>query len=141
MILTYNFSETLFDHNGNPEYFGDEFELEVDPLGDGIYDELSDKQREEAVREVFDSIMTDKQLADMKKSFREEDFPDIKTIEDVMQYHLDEENKDEALSLISEYEEDLMENLDWFRKFVYEYYEEEAEEEYEESRYPSLHTL
>ena len=124
MILTYNYG-------GDTDIYGEDSEYDVDPLKDGVYGQMLQDEREEMIHIIFDEILTDKEKAEIKASFGEDDFPEIKTMEDVVKWYTDKENSKEADELISEYEEDLMEDSDWFSHYVYAQYEEEARDAYE----------
>lgn len=124
MTLTYNYG-------GDMDIYGEDFEYDVDPLNDGVYGQMLQDEREEMIHIIFDEILTDKEKEEIKASFGEDDFPEIKTTDDVVKWYTAKENSKEADELISEYEEDLMEDSDWFHDYVYAQYEEEARDAYE----------
>lgn len=125
MILVYNYG-------GDMDIYGEDFEYDVDPLKDGVYSQMPHDKREEMIHIIFDEILTDKEREEIKSSFHEEDFPEIRTVDDVLKWYTDKENSKEADELISEYEDDLMEHSDWFHDYVYAQYEEEARDAHEE---------
>lgn len=113
MILYYPFPE------------GEEFEYDADTLK--MYREMDDKTFYSLLETVFEDYV--ESLAEYKDVF-----PEAKTEEELKSVLRDDKNKESAIELIMDYENELYFNDSDFQDYVMNYFYNEAEEAYIENK-------